>query len=132
MEWQGVASNPFAKTTKFKHERKKQYTPRPEDIQILLSSLDKNEYVFIDTYLNTGARRDEVFRLKWNEAVCCIVYSSIWKSLHKRNQHIIRTSIHNNYRMLYLSIRRGSEGNRFNTRRNKRRTKRKEVNLNLS
>ena len=66
-KWGGVLVNPFTETTKFKHQRKKQYVPTPDDIKTLLSVLNKQEYVFIDTYLNTGARRTEIFNLKWQD-----------------------------------------------------------------
>jgi len=57
--------NPVIKVDKFRHDRKAQYTPPTEDIQRLLMAANREERVFLACYLNTGARRSEIFRLTW-------------------------------------------------------------------
>ena len=65
----GVESNPFAKTEKFPHDRKPQYTPPTEDVLRLLAVANREEGVFLDCYLQTGARRSEIFRWTWVEDI---------------------------------------------------------------
>lgn len=62
-------ANPVIKIGKFRHDPKPQYTPSTEDIQRLLVAATREERVLLSCYLNTEARRSEIFRLKWNEDV---------------------------------------------------------------
>lgn len=61
--------NPVIKVDKFKHDRTLQYTPPTEDIQCLLMAANREERVFLTCYLNTGARKSEIFRLTWNDDI---------------------------------------------------------------
>jgi integrase len=63
----GVKSNPFRDTEKFPHDIKPQYTPSVEDVLKLLMVADRVERVFLDCYIQTGARRSEIFRLLWED-----------------------------------------------------------------
>lgn len=65
----GVRSNPFQMTDKFPHDREPQYTPPPEDILKILMAATRKERVFLDCYLQTGARRSEIFRWTWTDDV---------------------------------------------------------------
>ncbi|MCP4105875.1 MAG: tyrosine-type recombinase/integrase [Desulfobacteraceae bacterium] len=49
--------------------RKAQYTPPTDDILKELAAATKDESVFLDCYLQTGARRSEVFRWTWTEDI---------------------------------------------------------------
>jgi integrase len=59
--------NPVAKMDRFPHDRKVQYVPPENDILRLLAAANRRERAFLDCYLCTGARRSEIFRLKWED-----------------------------------------------------------------
>lgn len=61
--------NPVAKTRPYPHERGPQYTPPTEDVLKLLAAANPEERVFLQCYLQTGARRSEIFRWTWNEDI---------------------------------------------------------------
>jgi len=63
----GLESNPWQKTEKFTHERSKKYIPPREDILRVLAVSSGEDRVMLLCYLNTGARRTEVFRLRWDD-----------------------------------------------------------------
>ena len=65
----GISRNIFAATEKFSHDRKPQYTPPVEDVLSLLMASTRKERVFLDAYLQTGARRSEIFRWTWNDDI---------------------------------------------------------------
>jgi len=65
----GIKRNPFADTEKFPHDRATQYTPPSEDILKLLMAATRKERVFLDCYLQTGARRSEIFQWTWVEDI---------------------------------------------------------------
>ena len=62
-----VKSDPFRDTEKFPHDKKPQYTPPVDDVLKLLLAADRKERVFLDCYIQTGARRSEIFRLIWDD-----------------------------------------------------------------
>ena len=61
----GLKNNPFIATEKFPHDRGLQYTPPTEDVLKLLAVCTREERVFLDCYLQTAARRSEIFRWTW-------------------------------------------------------------------
>jgi integrase len=61
--------NPVTKMKSYPHERGPQYTPSTEDILRLLAAATPEERVFLQCYLQTGARRSEIFRWTWNEDI---------------------------------------------------------------
>ncbi|MCF8036192.1 MAG: site-specific integrase [Desulfobacteraceae bacterium] len=61
----GVESNPWGETEKCRHDREPQYTPASEDVLKVLMVATRKERVFLDAYLQTGARRSEIFRWTW-------------------------------------------------------------------
>lgn len=61
----GLKNNPFIATEKFPHDREPQYTPPTEDILKLLAVCTREERIFLDCYLQTAARRSEIFRWTW-------------------------------------------------------------------
>lgn len=62
-----LPSNPVAKTFKLPHDRKPQYVPPEQDVIRLMAAANRKERAFLDCYLCTGARRSEIFRLKWED-----------------------------------------------------------------
>lgn len=62
-----LPSNPVAKTFKLPHDRKPQYVPPEEDILRLMAAANRKERAFLDCFLCTGARRGEIYRLKWDD-----------------------------------------------------------------
>jgi len=62
----GLATNPVSITTKWSHERRPQYVPPVEDVLKVLAAADRKERIFLDAYLQTGARRSSVLRWTWH------------------------------------------------------------------
>jgi len=62
-----ISSNPVTKIDRFPHDRKTQYVPPEKDILRLLAVANRKERAFLDCYLCTGARRSEIFNLKWED-----------------------------------------------------------------
>lgn len=61
--------NPVTATPKMRHDRGPQYVPPVADVLKLLAAADPAERTMLDCYLNTGARRSEVFRWQWHEDI---------------------------------------------------------------
>jgi len=64
-----LPKNPVVKTKKRPHDRKPQYTPPTEDILRVIAVADREERIFLDCYLQTGARRSEIFRWTWTDDI---------------------------------------------------------------
>ena len=64
-----ITFNPFSATDQKPHDRADQYVPPVEDVLKLLAAANREEKVFLDCYLQTGARRSEIFRWKWHEDI---------------------------------------------------------------
>jgi len=65
----GVNQNPFAETVSFPHDRLPQYTPPSKDVLKVLMAATRPEKVFLYAYIQTGARRSEIFRWTWLEDI---------------------------------------------------------------
>ena len=63
----GIKYNPFDETEKYAHDTGPQYTPPIEDVLRLLAVAKRQERIFLDCYLQTGARRSEIFRMLWTD-----------------------------------------------------------------
>lgn len=61
----GVERNPFALTEKFAHDRDVQYTPPSQDVLQVLMVANRKERVLLYAYIQTGARRSELYRWNW-------------------------------------------------------------------
>lgn len=59
--------NPVEKTDKFPHDRSPQYTPSEDDVLKVLAVTTGVDRVFLECYLQTGARRSEIFKLTWED-----------------------------------------------------------------
>lgn len=64
-----LPTNPVVKMKQYPHTRGPQYTPPTEDVLKLLAAATAEERVFLQCYLQTGARRGEIFRWTWNEDI---------------------------------------------------------------
>jgi len=62
-----VARNPVAKIAKVAHDVQFGYTPPPEHIMRILAVANREQRVFLDCYLQTAARKSEIFRLRWDD-----------------------------------------------------------------
>lgn len=67
MEHWPVVQNPFSKVEKYGYKKKPKYIPPMEDVQAILNAMPEPDKTMLLTYLHTGARRSEVFRLKWED-----------------------------------------------------------------
>jgi len=68
-EFCGLKHNPIAMVKPRAYERIPQYTPPQEDVLKVLAVATREEGVFLDAYLQTGARKSEIFRWTWIEDV---------------------------------------------------------------
>ena len=68
-EFYDIQTNPVTKTKKFHHDRQTQYVPPEKDVLKLLAACTRRERVFLLCYLRTGARKGEIFALKWDEDI---------------------------------------------------------------
>jgi integrase len=66
---QGLSGNPVAPTERLPHTPQAQYTPPTADVLKVLSVATREETVLLHAFLQTGARRSEVFRWTWLEDV---------------------------------------------------------------
>lgn len=64
-----LPTNPVAKLRPLPHDRAPQYTPPRKDVLKVLAACNREDRVFLNCYLHTGARRSEIFRWTWTEDV---------------------------------------------------------------
>ena len=64
-----IKSNPVVKVRRLPHTRAPQYTQPTKDILKLLAVCKREERIFMNCYLHTGARRSEIFQWTWNDDV---------------------------------------------------------------
>ncbi len=64
-----IPGNPVAKIERLPHDRAPQYTPPTADILKVLVAANREERIFLNCYLQTGARRSEIFRWTWVEDI---------------------------------------------------------------
>lgn len=64
-----LKTNPVAKIKQMPHNRAPQHTPPTKDVLKVLAAATREEKVFLNCYLQTGARRAEIFRWTWNEDI---------------------------------------------------------------
>ena len=64
-----LKANPVAKMKRIPSTRLPQYTPSTEDVLRVLAAANPQERVFLVSYLQTGARRSEIFRWTWNDDI---------------------------------------------------------------
>lgn len=60
------SNNPFH-VDKFKEQKQERYVPPMEDVQAVLDMMPEDDQTMLLCYLHTGARRDEIFRLRWED-----------------------------------------------------------------
>lgn len=62
-----VPSNPISHINPLPHTRKTSYTPCRQDVLKVMAAATPQERVLLNCYLQTGARRSEIFRLRWSD-----------------------------------------------------------------
>lgn len=65
----GLGSDPLVDIEKRSHDRQPQYVPPLDDILKVFSVTAPTERLFLDCYIQTGARRSEIFRWTWTDDV---------------------------------------------------------------
>lgn len=58
---------PFSQVEKYSYQKQQKAVPPMEDVQAVLDIMPETDRAMLLTYLHTGARRDEVFRLRWED-----------------------------------------------------------------
>lgn len=64
-----ISINPVRKIRKKPHNRRTQYVPPTADVLAVLQAATREERIFLECYLQTGARRCEIFRLTWADDI---------------------------------------------------------------
>ena len=64
-KYHGVKHNPVAPVDRFPHDVQIQYTPPEADVLKVLAAAQGQDQILLETYIHTGARRSEIFRLTW-------------------------------------------------------------------
>jgi len=64
-----VQDNPIARTKNLPHDRQPQYVPPEADVYKVIMACTREEWIFLDTYLQTGARKSEILRLAWEDVM---------------------------------------------------------------
>jgi integrase len=64
-----IQSNPIGRIKPFPHDRSPQYTPPTKDVLKIMAAASRSEYVLLICYLNTAARRSEIFRWTWADDI---------------------------------------------------------------
>lgn len=59
--------NPVVGTKALPHDRQPQYVPPEADVLKVVMACNRDQWIFLDTYLQTGARKSEIFRLAWED-----------------------------------------------------------------
>ena len=79
--WPDVA-NPFSLVPKFPYSRKTRYIPPMEDVEKVMSVMNEEDRTMLLCFLHTGARKNEIFRLKWSDVD--FANNQIWLTTRKR------------------------------------------------
>lgn len=64
-----ISNNPVRITVSMAHDRQPQYTPPTADVLKVLTVTTRKERIFLDAYLQTAARRTEIFRWTWMDDI---------------------------------------------------------------
>lgn len=65
----GFKIDPLKDIEKRAHDRKPQYVPPIDDVKKVFAVATPAERIFLDCYIQTGARRSEIFRWTWNDDI---------------------------------------------------------------
>ena len=62
-----LSTNPVGKVKKFRHETARPYVPPERDVLKMLAATEGVDRVFLECYLQAGARQSEIFKLAWDD-----------------------------------------------------------------
>jgi len=79
--WPDV-SNPFSLVPKFPYSKKSRYVPPMEDVEKVMSVMNEEDRTMLLCFLHTGARKNEIFKLKWSDVD--FANNQIWLTTRKR------------------------------------------------
>ena len=64
---EGFNYNPITRIKSLPHDRAAQYVPPEADVLKVVMACNREQWIFLDMYLQTGARKSEIFRLAWED-----------------------------------------------------------------
>ena len=64
-----IGHNPLLKIRKRPHDSHPEYIPPVRDVLKVLAAATREERVFLNCYIHTGARKSEIFRWTWHEDI---------------------------------------------------------------
>jgi integrase len=70
--------NPIAQVAQFGYQKQARYVPPMDDVLTVLDSMKGQDRTMLMAYLHTGARPDEMFRLKWQDIDFANSRISLW------------------------------------------------------
>jgi len=80
--WPKNKLNPFSLVPKFPYSKKEKYVPPMEDVKKVMDIVSEEDRTMLICFLHTGARRNEIFRLKWSDVD--FANNQIWLTTRKR------------------------------------------------
>jgi len=80
--WPVEKPNPFILVPKFPWRKREKYVPPMEDLKKVMEAVSEEDRAMLLCFLHTGARRNEIFRLKWSDVD--FANNLIWLTTRKR------------------------------------------------
>jgi integrase len=74
--------NPFALVPKFPYKKRSRYVPPMEDVEKVMEVMNEGDRTMLLCFLHTGARKNEIFKLKWSDVD--FANNQIWLTTRKR------------------------------------------------